>query len=106
MTQMSGHDAVRTVDCKVPGCTNEAPSRGPYSGLCSEHRAKRTPTPRAANGGGLAGQLDSLKALAKKADKLEAKAVKLKADAERAAMQAGEARDELAEGMREIARGA
>lgn len=104
MTDLSGHELTTTRDCKVPGCTNEAPARGPYAGLCSEHRTKRAAAPKAANGTGLVGQLDSLKALAKKADKLEAKAVKLKADAERAAMEAGEARDQLAEGMREIAR--
>ena len=50
----------------------------------------------------IAGKLDALKALARKADRMEAKAKKLRKDADTAAWAAGEARDEFTAKMKEL----
>ena len=50
----------------------------------------------------LQGRLSAMRALAVKADKLEARAKELRRKADAAAMLAGEARDELASRMREL----
>lgn len=100
-------DPLKTYFCRQPGCEREVKGEKGSGAYCSEHRAMRAAaaTGRAAtkkNENGLVAKLDSLKVLAREADKLEAKATSLRAAADKAAFAVGEKRDAFAERMREL----